>query len=241
MIFIWGQKPVLRDIGYVADFCHVCHAVRAFSVQEVGMVWHVYYLPVSKAETAGHQRCCCECGMAYPMELTQYPRVSPQLLPLEALRDATNPHLAVRLAHAPPEADRQRRIDSALRLQADSVEAYDASTHLDREVWWSIVASAAFCSLIYAGLLQRAPQNLDTGFIIAFFLSLGFVAWQLSRTSKRFLRREVLPRLARALAPLQPSESELAPALERLRGNGRKLGALVTVPQLLQAIAALRR
>jgi hypothetical protein len=241
MIFIWGQKPVLRNIGYVADFCPVCHTVRAFSVQEIGMAWHLYYLPVSKAEPAGHQRTCCECGMTYPMEITQFPRVSEQLLPLEALRDATNPHLTVRLAHAPPEADRLRRIDSALRLQADSVEVYDASQHLDREVWLSILGGAAFCSLIYAGLLQRAPENLDTGFIIAFFLSIGFVAWQLSQTGERFLRREVLPRLARSLAPLHPAESELASALERLRKNGRKLGARITAPQVLHAIAALRR
>jgi len=241
MIFIWGQKPVLKPIGYVADFCPVCHAVRAFSVQQVGMVWHLYYLPVSKAEPVGHQRSCCECGMVYPMEISAYARVSDTQLPLGALQDATNPHLTVRLAHAPPEGNRAQQIDQAFRLLADTVEAYDASTHLDREVWLSILAGFVFCGVVLAALKQQAPQNADTGFIIAFFLSLGLIAWQLSRTGERFLRRAVLPRLARALAPLHPTDAELASTLEQMRSNGRKLGSRVTAPQILQAIAAFRR
>jgi len=253
MIFIWGQKPVYTHAGYVADYCPVCRAARAFAVQRVGMAWHLYYITVSKGELAGYQRTCCDCGMVLPMEVAHYTRLSPEQLPLVQLEQATNPHLSIRhadalaaaaqLREAPllmDDADRQRQIDAGFRLLADTVDTHEASIHLDREVWWSILGAFIFCALVLMGLKQRAPENLDTGFIIAFFLGLGAVGWQLSQMNERFLQRAILPRLARTLAPLQPREPELDAALERLRSQGRKLGQRVTSARLMQAIAATR-
>lgn len=81
---------------------------------------------------------------------------------------------------------------------------------------------------------------MDTGFIIAFFLSLGAVAWQLSQMGERFLQRGILPKLARSLAPLQPSAAELDEAFERMREQGRKLAKRLDSARLQQAISALR-
>ena len=85
-------------------------------------------------------------------------------------------------------------------------------------------------------LRQQAPENMDTGFIIAFFLSLGGVAWQLSQMGERYLQRELLPKLARALGPLQPRPAEIDEALDRLRAQGRKLAQRIDSARILQAL-----
>lgn len=253
MIFVWGRKPVYTHAGYVADYCPVCRAARAFAVQRIGMAWHLYYITISKGELAGYQRTCCDCGMVLPMEVGHYSQLSAEQLPLVQLEQTTNPHLSIRhadalataarLREAPlllDEAERRRQIDAALRLQADALDEYEMTTRLDREVWWSIAAAFAFCTAVLAALRQQAPENLDTGFVIAFFLSLGGVAWQLSQMGERFLQREILPKLARSLAPLQPARSELDEAFERMREQGRKLARRIDSARVQQAIATLR-
>lgn len=253
MIFVWGRKPVYSHAGYVADYCPVCRAARAFSVQRIGMAWHLYYITISKGELAGYQRTCCDCGMVLPLEVSHYSQLSAEQLPLLQLEQTTNPHLSVRhadalaaaarLREAPQlldEAERRRQLDAALRLQADAFDAYDKVVHLDLEVWLSIAGAFVFCGVVLATLRQRAPENLDTGFIIAFFLSLGGVAWQLSQMGERFLQRHILPKLARALAPLQPSPAEIDEGFERLREQGRKLAGKIDSVRVQQAIAALR-
>ena len=254
MIFVWGKKAVYTHAGYVADYCPVCRAARAFAVQRIGHAWHLYYITVSKGELAGYQRTCCDCGMVLPMEITHYTHLSAQQLPLVQLEQATNPHLSVRHADALAAAarlreaplllehgERQRQIDAGLRLLADVVDQYDASTHLDREVWYAIGGAFAFCGVVLMALRQRAPENLDKGFVIAFILSLLLVGWQLSQMGSRFLQHAVLPKLARTLLPLQPREAEVEEALQRLRAQGRKLAAKVSAPQIMQAIADLRQ
>ena len=254
MIFVWGRKPVYTHAGYVADYCPVCRAARAFSVQRIGMAWHVYYITVSKGELAGYQRTCCDCGMVLPVEVGHYTQLSAEQLPLVQLEQTTNPHLSIRHADALAAAarlreapllldasERRRQIDAALRLQADALDEYEATTKLDREVWWSIAGAFAFCAAVLAALRQQAPENMDNGFIIAFFLGLGAVAWQLSQMGERFLQRAILPKLARSLAPLQPSPADLDEAFERLRAQGRKLGKRLDAPRIQQAIADLRK
>lgn len=249
MIFIWGKKAVYTHAGYVADYCPVCRAARAFAVQRIGMAWHLYYITVSQGELAGYQRTCCDCGMVLPVEVGHYRQLSAEQLPLVQLEQATNPHLtirhadalaaAARLREAPQlldEAERRRQIDAALRLQADALDEYEAATRLDREVWWSIGGAFAFCAVVLMALRQQAPENLDKGFIIAFFLGLGAVAWQLSQMGERFLQRELLPKLARALAPLQPQPAELDEAFARLRAQGRKLAQRIDSARILQAL-----
>jgi hypothetical protein len=249
MIFIWGKKAVHTHAGYVADYCPVCRAARAFSVQRIGMAWHLYYITVSQGELAGYQRTCCDCGMVLPVEVGHYRQLSAEQLPLLQLEQTTNPHLAIRhadalaaaarLREAPlllDEAERRRQIDAALRLQADALDEYEAATRLDREVWWSIGGAFAFCVAVLVALRQQAPENLDKGFLLAFFLGLGAVAWQLSQMGERFLQRELLPKLARALAPLQPRQAELDEALLRLRDQGRKLAQRIDSARLMQAL-----
>lgn len=253
MIFVWGRKPVYTHAGYVADYCPVCRAARAFSVQRIGMAWHLYYITISKGELAGYQRTCCDCGMVLPLEVSHYSQLSAEQLPLLQLEQTTNPHLSIRhadalaaaarLREAPlllDQAERRRQVDAALRLQADAFDTYNTTVHLDGEVWLSIVGAFVFCGVVLAALRQQAPENMDTGFIIAFFLSLGAVAWQLSQMGERFLQREILPKLARSLAPLQPSQAELDEGFERLREQGRKLARQIDSTRVQQAIAALR-
>jgi len=253
MIFVWGRKPVYTHAGYVADYCPVCRAARAFSAQRIGMAWHLYYITFSKGELVGYQRTCCDCGMVLPMEAGHYSQLSVEQLPLVQLEQATNPHLSIRhadalaaaarLREAPlllDESERRRQIDAALRLQADALDEHEA-TRLDREVWWSIAGAFAFCTVVLAALRRQAPENLDTGFIIAFFLSLGGVAWQLSQMGERFMARQVLPKLARSLAPLQPAQAELDEAFDRLREQGRKLAKRTDSGRVQQAIASLRK
>lgn len=51
-MIIWGTKVKRRRVGYVADYCAVCHEPRLFELIRVGIAGHLYF-PVAGIWLAG--------------------------------------------------------------------------------------------------------------------------------------------------------------------------------------------
>jgi hypothetical protein len=63
------------------------------------------------------------------------------------------------------------------------------------------------------------------------------VGWQISLSNRRFIRRSIIPILARTLKPLKPSKEELEAALADLTKLRHKIGRKLSSHDLLTALA----
>ena len=59
----WGKSIVGKQIGFVADYCRVCHDIRAFSVKRVSKAEHVFFIPLERGRLLEHRQTCRECGV----------------------------------------------------------------------------------------------------------------------------------------------------------------------------------
>lgn len=247
MFIFWGRKLVKRKLGYVADFCPICRTQRTFELQRIGSAGHVYYISIGEGSLVGHERSCQECGTAFGAEPTHYASVSKTNEPLpelerrtfpnygEALKDRlelekkvqTNPSLL-------SAEERHALIRSPFLLLSPKVENRFASTHIDKEVGLSIVG--AFGLLIFGpGLIGAiAPDHKEISALVFLALGILLVAWQGMKSGRRFLQRQIVPGLAKTLAPLRPTEKEIKVVLDELSQIGHKIGRKFVIADLVE-------
>jgi hypothetical protein len=250
MIFIWGKKLVYSKLGYVADFCPICRSPQAFEVQSVGVASHVYYVSFGKGALAGYQRKCCECGVALDAKPANYATISDQLRPLPQLIMGTFPNLTTayqavlaleeRVRTTPLSLTAQERralIRNPMVLMSPKVEKRYASTHIDVQtvitffgVLLAIFAEAAIVERVASAYV---PQSIAIVSVIGIVL----IGWQISLSNRRFIRRNIIPILARTLKPLKPSEEELEAALAELTRLRHKIGRKLSSRDLMTALA----
>ena len=226
MFVIWGKKVVYRRMGYVADLCPMCHTPAPFELRRVGLASHVYYISVGEGQLVGYERRCQACGTPIQAVPTIYASFSDQLLPLAELAGRTFPNmgqvlrdrlvLEERISHSPSSLSPQERhalIRNPFLLLSPKVEKRFESTHIDKEVGLSLVG--AIILLIVAPTLGRAVgvNEPESVVLLALCVGIAVVVWQGLGSRKRFMRREVLPALAKALRPLQPTMQELTSVL----------------------------
>jgi hypothetical protein len=250
MIFIWGKKLVFSKLGYVADFCPICRSPQAFEVQSVGVASHVYYVSLGKGALAGYQRTCCECGVALDAKPTNYAAISDHLRPLPQLIIGTFPNLTTayqavlaleeRVRTTPLSLSAQERrtlIRNPLALMSPKVEKRFASTHIDLQtvVTFFGVLLAIFAE---ASIVERiAPRFEAQSVLIMSVIGIILVGWQISLSNRLFIRRSIIPILAKTLKPLKPSKEELEAALAELTKLRHKIGRKLSSRDLLTALA----
>ena len=89
---------------------------------------------------------------------------------------------------------------------------------------------ACFCSFIAPG---SAPQSIAITCVIGIIL----IGWQISLSNRRFIRRNIIPILARTLKPLDPSKEEVEAALAELTKLRHKIGRKLSSGDLMTALA----
>jgi hypothetical protein len=250
MIFIWGKKLVYSKLGYVADFCPICRSPQAFEVQSVGVASHVYYVSFGKGALAGYQRKCCDCGVTLDAKPTNYATISDHLRPLPQLIMGTFPNLTTayqavlaleeRVRTSPSSLTAQERralIRNPLILMSPKVEKRYASTNIDLQtvitffgVLLALFAESAIVERIAPG---NAPQSIAITCVIGIIL----IGWQISLSNRRFIRRNIIPILARTLKPLDPSKEEVEAALAELTKLRHKIGRKLSSGDLMTALA----
>lgn len=246
MFIIWGKKLVYRKLGFVADFCPICRSIAAFAVKRVGLAGHVYYISMSEGELAGFERTCQTCATCFGTDTAKYREIASTLASLPELQAQTFPDIAVvlhdrleleeRLAKAPlllSSEDRRSLILDTFLLLSPKVEKRYASTTIDMGVGLALLAAIVLMIAGPAVLLSMSP-DADPGIplLVCVVLGLGLVVWQIVVAKSRFMTREIVPLLVKALRPLKPAQGELQAATAELRAAGHKIGAKLKLPEL---------
>lgn len=251
MFIFWGRKIVRRKLGYVADFCGICRAASEFELQRIGSVGHVYYLSFGEGALVGYERKCTGCGTSSAADANRYARISPATLALEQLKRSTFPGLdeaiQERMAleerirtspHMLTRAEREALIRNPFLLLSPKVEKRFSSTHIDLGVGLALLgAIAVLCAapVMASAVGQDAEGKI---FLVAIAIGTALVIWQSLESGPRYMRKEILPVLAKSLKPLQPSEAEIGQALEELKKAGHKIGKKLKPAHVVQETGA---
>lgn len=245
MFFVWGKQLVYRRLGHVADFCPMCRKARSFDLQRVGLAGHISFVSLGQGDLVGHQRACRTCKTTLNADPRTYRSICPKPAPLADLRRLTFPGLAdawaerlrlerqIRLdpTHLAPK-ERRTLVRDPFLLLSPAVQRRFASIPIDQEVALAC-ATAVFLMIIGAAMGPHVvPNHPELALLLGAAPGIALVASQLATARQRYLRREVVPSLARALAPLRPTTTELSAVLGELRQAGHKLGATLPLPML---------
>ena len=141
-------------------------------------------------------------------------------------------------------AERRARLWQPFAIKAQQIQPKLATLQMD----WQV--GLAFLSVIplfwvFETIAQKV-RPVDAAedprwLLAALFLSVGIVGWKLIGCGRRYALKHAAPPLANALAPLRPSETELAGILAELKRHKLKLGSKLVPADVLTRIEALRR
>jgi hypothetical protein len=251
MFIVWGKKLVHRRVGYVADFCPICRTPKPFEVKRVGSASHVYYISAGEGELVGFERTCQECGTALQTEPTSYASIEKRALPFDELARRTFPTLdqvlherlalEERIQRDPTSLTAEERrvlIRNPFLLLSPKVERRFASTHIDKEVGFSILGAIGLL-IVGPGLAHAvAPDQADLSVLLFILLGFALVVWQIIASGRRFMKKEIVPVLAGSLRPLRPSEHEISAVLGELRQLRHKMGSKLRPVDLLARLSS---
>lgn len=250
MFIVWGRKAKREKMGYVADLCPACSEPRAFLVQRVCMVSHVYYIPLGSGPTVGFERVCLHCKSRYRADPQLYAAIRPSNFAFDELRAYTFPNLDayyaghLRLQQKLKESpellstdERTTLITQRIGAMAANVEQRFARTHVDGWVGLALLATVA--ALIGAGYLgSMFPDYQSTILGSTLCIGLAGVIVLGVTSGRRYIKRKIVPRLVESLLPLQPSGAEIADALAGFKRRGLKIGQKLKTADLLRALPA---
>ncbi|WP_028102805.1 hypothetical protein [Pseudoduganella violaceinigra] len=248
MFIVWGRKITRRPAGFVADYCGICREPKRFRLSRLGSVGHVYYISVGEGKLVGYERTCMSCGTFSPAAVSDYRKIAKTALPLETLKQETCPGLDAAMAerraldervktapHLLSPNERLGLIRSPFNLLSPKVEKRFASTNLDGGVVGAIAGAIGLMIVCPAVGAAISTEGAGPAMVIGMGLGLALIIWQFIAAGQRFMRKEILPPLAKALAPLKPSEAEIEQALRDFRKAGHKIGGKLKAAEILQS------
>ena len=256
MFIIWGTKKTEGGLGHVAAFCPLCRGIRDFELMRIGAASHIYYISFGKGKLLGHVIRCTDCGVRLAADGTAYQSAMKKKSgDVEALIQATNPAVretnAARIAleaqiqrsprSVTPEQRKALLMEPFLLLNPDLESRY-AKKEMDKHAGFGCLGTI----VIFAGLLifaesrfgarWSAELNSAAGFVIA--AGIIYTVIQSYLSAGRFLRSSTVPQLARALAPLQPTQEEISNCLQQCKVAGMKIGQKVAMEKVWPEIMA---
>ena len=253
MFIIWGTRNIRRHRGYVADFCAICRAIKPFRVQDITLAHHVFFLPIAKGEVSEQMLTCRSCGQQSFVEPgTRDAFVDDPHADIDTLVRDTNPTL--------PEDSTDRLVLEEKAKASPTQLTPGERTALLTEPFMALSSQVTRrfapggCSnvlgalallvglflaclwIVYNGEAKGGMYALVTvGGVFAAVLVL-YALWSFATSKRRYMKRRVVPLLAQALAPLEPTQAELAEVLDALEADGHKIGEKVKPEWVLEAI-----
>lgn len=250
MFIVWGKKLVYRKVGHVADFCPICRKPSSFELQRVGSAGHIYYISAGEGELVGHERRCSVCSTTFHAQPSVYASVSKTAAPLPDLIAKTFPNLHVllkerlaleqRVQSQPATLSRDERhalIRNPFLLLSPKVEKRYAATHLDLEIGLSFLAAVLLLIFGASAVRVVAPDHAEQSALVFAVLGILLVGWQFVQSGRRFMRREIVPVLAKSLAPLKPTRAELQTVSNELRQLRHKIGSKLRLADLEERLS----
>ncbi len=255
MYISWGTKQVERKRGWVANFCPLCREVRVFRLLRVGLATHINHMALGEGKLVGYVIVCETCGVRYSTSIDRY--VAPakkRPADIEALIEATFPSL--RAVHADRLALEEKLKTSPAFLSPDqrrmlllepfvlmnpSVETrFKNSTQFDGPSGIGCLGTIIVgIGLFILSFSYRGSQQ-DKVLIIAAVVSgigVAYTFLQLHLAPGRYVRTRLLPGLAGALRPLQPSRDEVDACLKTCKDRSLKIGKVVKLDVAWQRLS----
>ena len=178
MFIVFGEKKATRKLGFVAEQCPRCDAIRPARIIRVGMSPHIFWLPLSKGRLLGYFGVCQQCKHEFDADPTDYLSLSRK--PGESLNDLqrqTNPKLDPNSRDAIAAYERLERIrDPLLRANNDLQQRYAGGTRFDRTSGLAFLATLAIPAIMFTVdltfLSQSVQEAIGVAAIWAFVLGL---------------------------------------------------------------------
>lgn len=252
MFIVWGSKRTVRKLGYVADFCPVCREPRSFQLSRVGSASHIYYISFGAGKLTGHIIECTDCGQALSTDPLRYPVYQKKpSADLEALIQETYPNLrsdyAARLAteaqvrRSPGAIPREQRAELILEpfalLNPVVEQRFTQDTQMDKQSGIGCLGTLLVLAVaLTVGLNVREPLQSKVIAIgsVLFCIGVVYTFVQLGLGGRRFLRTKIVPKIARTLDPLEPTQEEITDCIHRCKAAGMKIGQKLK-PEVLWA------
>lgn len=255
MFIVWGKTIKRQKLGFVADHCSVCRDLRTFQVKRIGSASHVYYISFGQGDLVGYERICSVCSTPFDAIPDTYSGMSKDSRPATVLIGETFPNYykayeeviaRERKVRDTPSlltpAERKARLREPFMIIAPLAQQKLSSIQVD----WRVVAAVfSFLPIFWvlgavSGWIIGPNQDPSPNFIFAgLALWGGLIIWQVIMSSRRYLLKNAVPPIASSLAPLKPSETEIAAIVEEFRRAKLKLGKLRT-SDVLERIEYLR-
>ncbi len=260
MFVVWGKKKTSRQLGYVADFCIFCRSIRPFRVKAIREVSHLYFIPLGGGEEVCQVSRCTGCGWKQTLEPATYGSfVRDRHADINTLVWETNPHLLENLKdrlileerakQSLAELTREERAglleEPLLELSQRIEQLYGGETHIGTETGLALLATLglAIAFLITGPIAQRPGEAMATAGVVLGVLSalsLAGTIYLLATQCRRYMKRHIVPLLARALARLEPTRAELADVLEDLKTHGLAIGRKLKPEWVLDSMRVVR-
>lgn len=203
-MIIWGRKTVIRDLGFVADFCPVCARVRQYTVQRIGTAGHIYYITVGDGDLVDYHRTCMACKVTLRADPTRYATLAKRPDTTAVLIKQTFPDFE--------EVNKEKlALEDAIRANPHALSTQDR----------------------HALIMQ--PFTLLASRVTERFAGLHF------DSNTRYMQREVVAVLARALRRLEPSEQEIKACLVKLVQMKELIGSKVKLADLMAELKRRER
>jgi hypothetical protein len=252
MFIVWGKKHVYRKVGYVADFCPMCRSIKGFLLRRVGLAGHIYYISLSDGALIGHQRTCEDCKTIFNANADKYASVSKKAASLDDLQRQTYPTLklviAERLAleekvkNTPASlstSERRELIYAPFLLLSPKIEKQYASIQVDKEIGFSLAGVIIFFMIVPEIVQENFSNHADESLLIFGAISLILLIWQFMTAGRRFMRRQIIPVLSKAISPLHPTQAEIDSILGDMRQKKHKMGTKLKLGDLAAHLQSL--
>lgn len=262
MFIIWGTKRTVRKQGIVADFCPICREVRPFEIKRIGKLNQIYYIAFGEGTLLGYIRECQVCGTTYNAEPLDYAKLEKdrsRVNDLEGLVRDTYPNLGQEYderlgleqllkkspSSVPPDI-RMAHVVEIFRLINPEVELYyTRDTRMDKKSGLGCLGTLLLGGgLITLAITKFEHSKLEDPLMYAamgvFAIGTIYTIVMLALGPGRFVKKKLLPKMARGLHPLAPTEGEITAVLEKCKSLGMKVGKKVKTAQIMEALRAYR-
>jgi hypothetical protein len=240
MFIIWGTRNVRRHRGYVAEFCAICRRIERFHVQDIVLAHHVFYIPFIRAGVVGQMRTCTACGQqAFPEAGTYSELVDDANADVDTLVQKTNPDLLEKLTDRLVLEEKAKQGPDALTREERTTLIREPFVALAEQVGRRfapggcsnvlgalglVVSLFLLCLwIVYSSETTGGMYGLVTAGGVVGAVLLVWALWSFATSKRRYMKRRIVPLLAQALAPLKPTDDEIAKTIEALEKEGYKI------------------
>jgi hypothetical protein len=244
MAIVWGTQRTEKFLGFAADFCLLCRDIRPFRVSQVGLVDHLYYIPLGQAKPISHFGECVKCGTQKSVDPKNYKAFVnfAATSDIESLAQMTYPNVrndyAERLEleqcikdhQILMPAERNTILMESFMIFAGKVQDRYANFKFDKESGMGCIGLLVMPGLLFCGFTFIQPFSDRALNIYSIVLTLigcivlVYTVIQSILTPGRFIRREIMPALARTILPINPTYQEISQYLSHCRKMGLKIG-----------------